>query len=267
MKNADMAMYRAKESGKNTFQFYSAQMDVHSTKLLALEAENTFWTRYATEETARQAQAGIKTIADCKVGDTITDDRKPATEMLAGFKPSVPVVFCGLFPADAAEFETLRESLSKLQLNDASFHFEAETSAALGFPIALAITFAQPKWRPWMLLAEGGANTYVSSAMPMTEAAIDRTLWRDRYVSLGEPLASVPPQWSFRIYHKPYVSWIWLGALCMVLGGGLAAWDRRYRPSLAKRSIAKPSLAKPQATAALPSSAPVASVAGLEGQA
>ncbi|MCW5734578.1 MAG: translation elongation factor 4 [Enhydrobacter sp.] len=77
--------------------------------------------------------AGIKTIADCKVGDTITDDRKPASEMLAGFKPSVPVVFCGLFPADAAEFETLRESLGKLQLNDASFHFEAETSAALGF--------------------------------------------------------------------------------------------------------------------------------------
>ena len=108
---------------------------------------------------------------------------------------------------------------------------------------------------------------YVSSAMPMTEAAIDRTLWRDRYVSLGEPLASEPPQWSFRIYHKPYVSWIWLGALCMVLGGGLAAWDRRYRPSLAKRSIAKPSFAKPQATAALPSSAPVASVAGLEVQA
>ena len=53
--------------------------------------------------------AGIKTIADCKVGDTITDDRKPAADMLAGFKPSVPVVFCGLFPADAAEFEQLRD--------------------------------------------------------------------------------------------------------------------------------------------------------------
>jgi GTP-binding protein LepA len=77
--------------------------------------------------------AGIKTIADCRVGDTITDDKKPAAEMLAGFKPSVPVVFCGLFPADAAEFETLRESLGKLRLNDASFHFEPETSAALGF--------------------------------------------------------------------------------------------------------------------------------------
>ena len=81
----------------------------------------------------RLHHAGIKTIADCKVGDTITDDRKPATEMLAGFKPSVPVVFCGLFPADAAEFENLRESLSKLRLNDSSFHFEPETSAALGF--------------------------------------------------------------------------------------------------------------------------------------
>jgi GTP-binding protein LepA len=77
--------------------------------------------------------AGIKTIADCKVGDTITDDRKPAAEMLAGFKPSVPVVFCGLFPADAAEFEQLRESLAKLRLNDSSFHFEPESSAALGF--------------------------------------------------------------------------------------------------------------------------------------
>ena len=77
--------------------------------------------------------AGIKTIADCKVGDTITDDRKPAAEMLAGFKPSVPVVFCGLFPADAAEFEQLRESLSKLRLNNSSFHFEPESSAALGF--------------------------------------------------------------------------------------------------------------------------------------
>ena len=77
--------------------------------------------------------SGIKTIADCKVGDTITDDRKPAGEMLAGFKPSVPVVFCGLFPADAAEFEGLRESLAKLRLNDSSFHFEPESSAALGF--------------------------------------------------------------------------------------------------------------------------------------
>ena len=77
---------------------------------------------------------------------------------------------------------------------------------------------------------------YVSSAMPMTEAAIDRNLWRDRYVSLGEPLAGEPPQWSFRVYHKPFVSWIWLGAVFMVLGGALATWDRRYRHALDKRA-------------------------------
>jgi len=77
--------------------------------------------------------AAIKDITQTKVGDTITDERKPATEALAGFKPSIPVVWCGLFPVDAADFERLRDSLGKLKLNDASFHYEAETSAALGF--------------------------------------------------------------------------------------------------------------------------------------
>ncbi len=77
--------------------------------------------------------AAIKTVADCNVGDTITEDRRPATEALPGFKPSIPVVWCGLFPVDADDFEKLRESLGKLRLNDASFHYEAETSAALGF--------------------------------------------------------------------------------------------------------------------------------------
>ncbi|QCE34207.1 elongation factor 4 [Acetobacteraceae bacterium] len=76
--------------------------------------------------------AAIKTVADCKVGDTITLDKRPATKMLPGFKPSIPVVWCGLFPVDADDFEHLRDSLEKLRLNDASFHFEAETSAALG---------------------------------------------------------------------------------------------------------------------------------------
>lgn len=77
--------------------------------------------------------AGIKQISDTKVGDTITDDKKPAEAPLPGFKPSVPVVFCGLFPVDSAEFEHLRESLGKLALNDASFKFEPESSVALGF--------------------------------------------------------------------------------------------------------------------------------------
>ena len=77
--------------------------------------------------------AAIKTVADCNVGDTITDDRRPAETALAGFKPSIPVVWCGLFPIVADDFEKLRDSLAKLRLNDASFHYEAETSAALGF--------------------------------------------------------------------------------------------------------------------------------------
>ena len=77
--------------------------------------------------------AGIKTIHETKIGDTITEDRKPAPQALPGFKPSIPVVFCGLFPADAAAYEDLRDSLAKLALNDSSFQFEAETSAALGF--------------------------------------------------------------------------------------------------------------------------------------
>ncbi len=77
--------------------------------------------------------AGIKTVSDAKIGDTITDDRRPAEQALPGFKPSISVVFCGLFPVDAGEFSDLRDALEKLSLNDSSFSFEAETSAALGF--------------------------------------------------------------------------------------------------------------------------------------
>ena len=77
--------------------------------------------------------AGIKTVADCRVGDTITEDRRPAETPLPGFQPLQPVVFCGLFPVDTADYEKLRESLGKLRLNDASFEYEPETSAALGF--------------------------------------------------------------------------------------------------------------------------------------
>ncbi|MGI9436787.1 MAG: translation elongation factor 4 [Geminicoccaceae bacterium] len=77
--------------------------------------------------------ASIKDIADARVGDTITDDRKPAEAPLPGFRPSQPVVFCGMFPTDAAQFEDLREALGRLRLNDASFEFETEHSGALGF--------------------------------------------------------------------------------------------------------------------------------------
>jgi GTP-binding protein LepA len=77
--------------------------------------------------------AGIKAVADCRIGDTITEEKRLAAEPLPGFKPTLPVVFCGLFPMDPAEFEHLRESLAKLRLNDASFVYEPESSAALGF--------------------------------------------------------------------------------------------------------------------------------------
>ena len=77
--------------------------------------------------------AAIKSVADCRVGDTITEEKRLAAEPLPGFKPSLPVVFCGLFPVDAADFEKLRDSLGKLHLNDASFVYEPESSAALGF--------------------------------------------------------------------------------------------------------------------------------------
>ncbi len=77
--------------------------------------------------------ASIKEVADTRVGDTITEDRRPTEKALPGFKPAQPVVFCGLFPVDADDFEDLRAAMGKLRLNDASFSFEMETSAALGF--------------------------------------------------------------------------------------------------------------------------------------
>jgi len=77
--------------------------------------------------------AAIKSVADTSVGDTLTGDKCPADAPLPGFKPSVPVVWCGLFPLDSAEYKDLSEALSRLHLNDASFHHEVETSAALGF--------------------------------------------------------------------------------------------------------------------------------------
>jgi len=77
--------------------------------------------------------ASIKQVRDARVGDTITEEKRPTTDMLPGFEPAVPVVFCGLFPVDAADFEDLRDAVERLALNDASFSYEMETSAALGF--------------------------------------------------------------------------------------------------------------------------------------
>ena len=101
------------------------QVGVFTPKKFPVDALNPGEIGYIT--------AGIKEVADCSVGDTITEAKRPCDAPLPGFKPSVPVVFCGLFPVDAADFEHLRDSLAKLRLNDTSFIYEAETSAALGF--------------------------------------------------------------------------------------------------------------------------------------
>ncbi len=76
--------------------------------------------------------AAMKEVADCKVGDTVTDEKNPATTPLAGFKPNLPVVFCSLFPMDSSQYDHLRDSLGKLRLNDSSFEYEPESSTALG---------------------------------------------------------------------------------------------------------------------------------------
>lgn len=103
-----------------------------------VESVGVFTPKKVTLDELRPGEVGfitasIRHVADCNVGDTITEERRPAIEPLAGFKPSIPVVFCGLFPAESDDFENLRESLAKLRLNDASFSFEPESSAALGF--------------------------------------------------------------------------------------------------------------------------------------
>ena len=100
------------------------QVGVFTPKMVQVESLGPGEMGYVT--------AAIKTVADTNVGDTLTDDRNPAEEALPGFKPSIPVVWCGLYPVDADDFEKLRESVGKLRLNDSSFHYEMETSAALG---------------------------------------------------------------------------------------------------------------------------------------
>ena len=101
------------------------QVGCFSPKMQKLDSLNPGEVGYFT--------AAIKSVADAAVGDTITETKRPADKALSGFKPSTPVVWCGLFPVDAADFEDLRDALGKLHLNDASFHFEPESSAALGF--------------------------------------------------------------------------------------------------------------------------------------
>ena len=89
----------------------------------------------------------IKEVADTRVGDTITEDRRPTAHALPGFKPAQPVVFCGLFPVDAADFEDLRAAVGKLRLNDASFSYEMETSRPRSASATAAASSACCIWR------------------------------------------------------------------------------------------------------------------------
>ncbi|MGD0192163.1 MAG: translation elongation factor 4 [Rhizomicrobium sp.] len=103
-----------------------------------VERAGVFTPKQVTVDSLKPGEVGfitaaIKQVADTQVGDTITDERRGADTPLPGFKPAQQVVFCGLFPVDAALFEDLRDALGKLHLNDASFTYEMETSAALGF--------------------------------------------------------------------------------------------------------------------------------------
>lgn len=101
------------------------RVGVFSPKMLSVDALHPGEIGFIT--------ASIKQVSDTRVGDTITEDKNPTSKMLPGFKPVQPVVFCGIFPIDASDFENLRLAMGKLRLNDASFTFEMESSAALGF--------------------------------------------------------------------------------------------------------------------------------------
>lgn len=106
-------------------KFLVERVGIFSPKMLQIDALHPGEIGFIT--------ASIKQVSDTRVGDTITEDKNPTSSMLPGFKPAQPVVFCGIFPIDASDFENLRAAMGKLRLNDASFTFEMESSAALGF--------------------------------------------------------------------------------------------------------------------------------------
>ncbi len=111
---------------------------VATKSLYSIDQVGIFTPKKVTVPSLRAGEIGfitasIKEVSDCKVGDTIVEERNTNPRILKGFKPNLPVVFCGLYPVDSGEFERLKESLGKLKLNDASFEYEMETSGALGF--------------------------------------------------------------------------------------------------------------------------------------
>ena len=112
--------------------------------------------------------AAIKEVADTRVGDTVTDARNPTTEALPGFKPAQPVVFCGLFPVDAADFAELREAMGRLRLNDASFSFEMETLGGARLRLPLRLPRACCTWRS---SPSGSSASSTSTSSPRRRAS------------------------------------------------------------------------------------------------
>jgi cytochrome c-type biogenesis protein CcmF len=125
----------------------------------------------------------------------------------------------------------------RMGLNDTvsieNYNFELTGVSSVDGPNykALRAEFSVTKDGEFLELLHPEKRKYFSSAMPMTEAAIDSGLFRDLYVSLGEAIEGDKPQWSVRVFYKPFVAWLWYGAILMVLGGLLAVSDRRYRKS------------------------------------
>jgi GTP-binding protein LepA len=110
---------------------------VSNNSVYNIDAVGIFTPKQKYVDTLRAGEIGfftasIKEVADCKIGDTIVEDKNPNPRILEGFKPNLPVVFCGLYPSDARDFDKLKDSLGKLKLNDASFEYEMESSTALG---------------------------------------------------------------------------------------------------------------------------------------
>ena len=129
--------------------------------------------------------ASIKSVADCQVGDTLTEDRRPTETALPGFRPTVPVVFCGLFPVDTNDYEDLRESLAKLALNDASLHYEPESSAALGFG-AMCCVALQRRFQSALFAAVQQLAGYVCAQLELV-ALIDTHALAAKHGLAGRP--------------------------------------------------------------------------------
>ncbi len=144
--------------------------------------------------------AGIKDVRDCRVGDTITDDIHPAKEALPGYKRMKPMVFCGFYPIDGQDFDMLKDAMGKLQLNDASFHYEQETSSALGFGFRcgflglLHLEIVQERM-------ETEFNLNIIATAP---SVVYRVTLKNKSIKMVDNPSSLPPTTEIETIEEPY---------------------------------------------------------------